>query len=137
MSDYTAKVRSNYFKVKDQDAWQAFCDRHDLTNIMIWDKERQINLYGFMDESVGEGLPTHVYDPKKDEHVETDFPAELAKHLEEDEVAIIIEIGNQKLAYLGGYAIAVNAEGTKVTVSTHDIIDLAEGLGKNVTMPED
>jgi hypothetical protein len=137
MANYIATVRSNYFAVKDPDAWDEFCDKYEFENIMTWNSERQINLYGFMFDAGGTGLPTHFWDEKEEEYIELDFVADLAQHLEEDEVAIVIEIGREKLRFLGGFAIAVNAKGEQRQVELGEIYLLAEELGKNVTLPED
>ena len=128
MANYQGKVRSNYFAVKNADDWVAFCDRFEFESIMMWDSEIQSNLYGFMDGpmSDGRGLPSDIYDEDEDEMVEVDFIAELAEQLDPDAVAIIMEIGWEKMRYFIGIAIAVNAKGDHVSVSLDDIYDKAD-----------
>lgn len=134
MANYVAKVRSNYFKVKDEKAWQKFCDRFDFTNIIdTVDGER---LHGFMDDSFGNGLPTTIYDEKKDEYVEVDFAKELSEHLEDGWVAILVEIGSEKYRYLLGFAVAINSKGESRSVTLDEITERAKELGDHITEPE-
>lgn len=136
MADYVAKVRSNYFGIKNEDAWQAFCDRFDFTNIMVWDKVKKRNLYGFVDNTGGGGLPSVVLDPATDEYVDANFQSELAQHLLDGEVAIVIEVGATKLAHLTGFAFAVNSKGEQRQVSLAEIYEEAKDLGENITPAE-
>lgn len=124
MANYHARIRSNYFKVKDADAFAAFCNRLDLEIIR---DERDPTRYGFMGDS-DQGAPTGYYDPETDQFVEVDFFNELADHLVPGEVAVYQEIGYEKFCFLSGYAVAVNSEGETRTVDIDDIYDLAKEL---------
>lgn len=57
-----------------------------------------------------------------------DFPIALSDHLDPRDVAILFEIGNEKLNYLIGYAIAVNADGVRTKISLDDIASKAQDL---------
>lgn len=52
---------------------------------------------------------------------ELDLAAELAEHLADDQVAIMIEVANAGLKSLYGEAIAVNDKGTKLHIDLEDI----------------
>jgi hypothetical protein len=52
---------------------------------------------------------------------EIDLVAELAQHLPKGEVAVLMEIGAEKLRYLTGIAIAVNYKGRATVVSLDDV----------------
>ena len=54
----------------------------------------------------------------------------------EGEVAVMMEIGNERLRYMTGVAYAINSRGEQATVSLYSIYELAERLGKNVTKAE-
>ena len=58
---------------------------------------------------------------------EIDFYAELAKHLQNGWVAIVMEVGAEKLRYVTGYAVAVNHNGKCCDVSIDRIYQLARG----------
>lgn len=135
MANYVAKVRTNYFKVKDADAWQAFCDRFELTNIV--DNQNGEQLHGFMDNTLGNGIPHLVWDEKEQDHVEIDFLKEMAKHIEDGWVAVIVEIGSEKYRYLLGFAVAVNSKGESRQVTLDEIGERAKGLGDHITEPMD
>lgn len=74
------------------------------------------------------------YDAEKEEEI--DFPRELSKHLAEGDVAIIQEIGYEKMRYFVGYAVAVNSKGKTVTVSLNEIYEHAKNLGNHISLCE-
>ena len=59
------------------------------------------------------------------EDVEVDVIDLVATHLTPGEVAVFQSIGNEKLRYVNGVAVAINADGDRVTVTLDDIYDLA------------
>jgi len=136
MANYVAKVRTNYFKVKDENAWQAFCDRFEFTDI-IQSNEQGEKLHGFMDESMQSGIPCVFWDEDAEGLLEIDFMKELSEQLEDGWVAIVIEIGAEKYRYLIGFACAVNSKNEAVQVTLDDIMERAEELGKHCTHPSE
>ena len=59
------------------------------------------------------------YDVEGD--TEIDLVAELAQHLPKGQIAVLMEIGAEKLRYLTGVAIAVNHKGRVVELTLGDI----------------
>ncbi len=57
----------------------------------------------------------------------------LAAYLKDDEVAVLMEVGSEKLRYLCGFATAVNSKGETVSISLEHIYELARKLGPNIT----
>lgn len=51
-------------------------------------------------------------------------------------MAIVREIGYEKMRYLVGYTVAVNAAGESLEVSLDDIYEAAKRLGKHITACE-
>jgi hypothetical protein len=133
MANYYAFARSNYFRVKDISKFEEFCDSLNLT--VIKDKNES-NLVGFLVEDNDGSLPSYIYNEETDEYEDIDLAEELASHLEEDEVAIFMEVGAEKLRYLVGVAIAVNSKGEIKQVNLGEIYKLADTLGKNITIAE-
>jgi hypothetical protein len=84
-------------------------------------------------------IPDYIYDPENaetiDGNIDIDFAAELSDHLEEGWVAIVQEIGSERLRYLNGYAFAVNWMGTFRSISIEDIKDQARQIGEHVESP--
>ena len=60
----------------------------------------------------------------------------LATHLEEGWVAILQEVGAEKLRYITGYSLAVNHLGETVDIDINNIYQKAENLGRCITRCE-
>ena len=73
---------------------------------------------------------------RKFEYDFDDFLEDLTKHLEENEVAIMIECGAEKLRYITGVAYAINSKGETSTINLNDIYEEANLLGNNITAAE-
>lgn len=123
MADYVSAVRSNYFKVKSLEAFREFCDEYDLEMV-----EGEDGLVAFYKEGLNEGIPETRYDEETADIVPVDFCGELAKHLDENYVAVIREIGREKMRYLIGRTIAVHPSGREITVDLDDIYEKVERL---------
>lgn len=120
MANYYATSRTNTFSVKEPQAFRAWADRLGV-------RIHQRNEAGGFVLDPGEGtdsgaFPSH--DPETDEEI--DFAGQLSAHLAEGNVAVIVEIGSEKLRYLHGHAVAVNSQGKQVHVDLGHIYALAE-----------
>lgn len=131
MANYYSSARTNYFRVKDVDAFNAWAKEYeDNYRVEVVDKEDTFSIL-FDNES---GVPTsREVDGSYDE---IDFMDELSKHLADDEVAILHQAGAEKLRYINGYAIAVNNKSERRVISLDDIYTFAKELGKNVTLAQ-
>lgn len=119
MANYEEQARSNYFKVKNVDKFKEFLEEHYLH--FIEDKK---GLVGFL---AHDGIPS--WNQETDE--EMDFMNLLSKHLADNEVAIIVGNGYEKMRYLSGFAVAVNKKGKTASVNISDIYNKAKRLTKN------
>lgn len=125
MANYYASCRSNYFRVKDATAFRSAMAQVD--GIRIHENERGFCILG--NDGDGAGWPSYRNDPNDDdETVEFDLFGVVAEHLLDNEVAIFMEIGAEKLRYLVGNAVAVNNKGRRREVSLEDIYEKAEAL---------
>ncbi len=117
MANYCATTRSNYFRVKDAAAFEAWCNERNLD---FWTKpiDDHGDFYAISADT-GDCAGWPSYDSDADD--EFDIAGELANHLDPRDVAILFEIGSEKLRYLNGYAVAVHAGGRTVSVSLRDI----------------
>lgn len=123
MANYEAKFRSNYFEVTDAKAFQAFCKRHNLELI---EKE---NRFGFLMSNRTEGgFSPNGWDAEAEE--DTDVLGELCQLLAQGQVAIILEVGNEKMRYLNAQAWVINAEGE---LKHLDLTDLAMEAATTLT----
>lgn len=131
MANYTAYFRSNYFAVKDVAQFQQFCDEFQLE--MITKTDAAQTLYGFLNQGNEGGLPTSRYDEATQDWEDADLLSMLATHLAEDYVAIVMEVGFEKMRYLVGEAHAVNAKGDIISVELDEIYERAASLGQKGT----
>jgi len=130
MANYYASCRTNYFKVKDVNAFQA--DIESIPGIDVIVGSESICILG--DDPDGAGWPAWIHDEETGEDIEIDFFQEVAKHLADGEVAIFMEAGAEKLRYITGFALAINNKGEMETISLQNIYDLAKNL---TDRPED
>lgn len=135
MANYYSTSRTNYFRVKDNDAFNKWAEQFD--GIEIIEKDGTVGLL------FDDGMPTIRLVTQKEENgdeedveVEIDFMDELAEHLADEEVAIFQEAGAEKMRYVSGHAIAINNKKDVRGVTLDDIYTLAKELGKNVSRAE-
>ena len=86
------------------------------------------NLPNFREEELANGQ-TKEYDLD-------DFLKDLSGVIADDWVAVMFEVGAEKLRYVTGVAFAVNSKGEKKVVDLCDIYDTALALGRNITPVE-
>jgi len=128
MANYYSTARSNYFRVKDDPAFEAWC--RSLSLKFLKDPDGEYALFGGEDES---GWPSIRPSENEREDEDVDFPGELARHLHDDYVAVLMEAGHEALRYVTGQAIAINSKGETKTISLDEIYEQARGLGQIVT----
>ena len=137
MANYIAQGRSNYFAVKDEQAFREDIAKCNVELIEHKTEDGQ-TLFGFMDEGYGDGLDTWYAwsgDGIDDQETELTWGDFFQKHLADGWVAIITSIGSEKMRYLNGEATAYNNKGEDKFISISDIVTLASELGENVTPP--
>lgn len=115
MADWYGTARSNYFRVKDPDAFLQWAERHELG---VFKSEERAELFAIHAGDTDKGSwPS--YDMETD--TEFDLLAELAEHLVKGQIAVLMEAGAEKLRYVTGVAVAVNHKGRVVDLSLSDI----------------
>ena len=120
MANYYASARSNYFKVKDAGAFKEWVG--SIPDLGVWEKDGMFAIYDNGGDSCG--WPSWIVNDEG-EDVEIDLAGELAQHPTEDSIAVLIEVGAEKLRYLCGYAVAVNHKGECEDLNLNRIYDLA------------
>ena len=131
MANYYSSARTNYFRVKDVDAFNTWIKEFENGyGVEVVSKEDTFAIL-FDGES---GVPNSREVDGDYDHL--DFMDELSEHLADDEVAILHESGAEKLRYINGFAIAINNKAERRTISLDDIYTLAKELGKNVTLAQ-
>ena len=144
MANYSGYCRSNYFGVQDLQAFDAWVTLFDCSIRAVKRSDGCVSLFA-VDDS---GWPTFrcasapaaarrrpIYEDD-DDVVGCDFHAELAAHLADGHVAVLMEIGHGERHYFVGQAMAMNRQGERVVLSLDDIYERATALGDFITRAE-
>lgn len=126
MANYYGSARSNYFVVKDEEAF--LLDMEKIPGIIIERGKVDASFCVLGDDGDGAGWPSGGYDEDNDVEFEIDIVESVYPHLADDEVAIFMECGAEKLRYVSGYSIAVNNKGETETISLDEIYELGASL---------
>lgn len=138
MANWYGTARSNYFKVKDMAAFNEWVASFDDLKVVTRTLEKDSKEVALGRYQVGEVLvmihpsefsdsgawPSYRTDAEGEE-IDIELTEELVEHLSEGEVAIMMEVGAEKLRYLTGYAQAVAWNGKVITLSIDDIYEQA------------
>ena len=122
MANWYGMSRSNYFRVKNDDAFLAWAAT--LPGVeTISDTEGRHGLLGD-DEGY---WPSWRYEETDDGEVEheIDIIHELAEHLADGEVAVLVRAGHEKSRYATGRSLAFDNSGETVVVDINDVYDRA------------
>ena len=109
MNDYICSIRSNFVRVKDEQAFSDFLERFDCW-LSRDPKDGRVGLFCL--ESVG--TPCRPGDETKDDEPLVDCVEEICEHLCEGEVLIIEEVGREEgfpFFDVAGVAYAYNHKG--------------------------
>ncbi len=130
MANYYESARSNYFFVKDIEAFKSELNGSglEISTKKIGDLT-QVCLLADMEN----GFPFEKYDPDTFDSTELDWADIFKRHLVDNQVAIIMGAGAEKLRYISGWAIAYNNKGESKSINLDDIYDLAKELGSKIT----
>lgn len=112
MADFIGCARTNYFKVKDMDAFKAILSR------IVSEDEIEFFTSDENPELVGFGCSAPIYgilpkDCKREEDVDTnmdELAAELQNVVADDDAIIITEVGHEKLNYVAGGAYIITSK---------------------------
>lgn len=152
MANWYGTARSNYFRVRDLDTFKAALAINFGESIEV---SEGTDLPGSVCllEVDGDGWPV-CFEPCTDftpgaaaglcagcgcEHPAGGAPRRelveelIADHLVEGDVAVLLEVGAEKLRYLTGTAVAVNSRGEQVGLSLDEVYARAAHLGATIT----
>ena len=136
MATYTSTARTNYFRVKDVDAFNKWIKQFTGLDKIVHETQGTVGIL-FDDGVPNVRWETELIEGEEIEsEVEIDFMEELSLHLADEEVAVLQECGSENLRYVNGYAIAVNNKGERREISINKIYDLAKELGSKITRAE-
>lgn len=114
MANWYGKSRSNYFAVKDADAFNALMALYEVEVI-----GNAGGLVGFISKTEFGAIPTREHENEDEDPI--CIIDELVEHLADGHICVIMEIGSEKACYLTGNAIAVSSTGETVQIGLDDI----------------
>lgn len=92
MANYYGQARTNYFAVKDEQAFREDIKNYPVELIERKNEETGETLFGFLDASSdGAGLDNFIWNEETDEDVEIVWEDLFEKHLADGWVAVILE----------------------------------------------
>lgn len=118
MANWYGTCRSNYFAVRDVEAFKEMLPKYEATFIVNND-----GLVGFISNNESGSFPQY-WDEATDE--DSSIVDEIAPHLAENQVCVIQEVGAEKARYLTGKAFAIAWTGETILLTIDDIYALAQ-----------
>lgn len=125
MANYCCAIRTNYFHVKDDEAFRTLMNRvyGCEDSVELWEKKDKDGrtVFGFGVYGGISGLKDSDDDDIDDDSSYEDFIDSLQESVADDDAIIILESGNEKLRCVIGSATIITSSGYKYL----DIINLA------------
>ena len=133
MANFYGSARSNYFQVKNAQAFKGWVQT--VPGLGLWEtdqsqldgtkteEERTLLAHNFgiyADDANSGGWPSMIED-EEGGFQDIDLIAALSPHLADGEVAVLVECGAEKLRYICGNAVAFDNTGKVVQVNLDDI----------------
>lgn len=132
MANYYGQGRTNYFAVKDAEAFLADIAKCNV-QVITRETESGQTLYGFMDNEEGDGIDWFAWSADDDtDEPEVTWGEFFKKHLADGWVAVILNIGSEKYRFLNGEATAYNNKGEDRFISINDFVEHFSVLGDNI-----
>jgi hypothetical protein len=133
MANYYGVGRTNYFAVKDEEAFRAALERFPVEVVTSAEHPGKVAVLDANDD--GGGWNFYDDESEDDGGIEEDVGIVdvMAPHLADGQVAVAMEVGHEEDRYVCGYAVAFNGAGESREVSLSDIYALARDLGTDIT----
>jgi hypothetical protein len=131
MANYYEASRSNYFAVKNLEAFKTAIEMFPIEIVSREEKDGEI-LVGLLGDYEN-GFAWTYYDEDTEDDVEIVWEDIFKEHLADDSVAIFMGVGSEKLRYLSGWAVAYNNKGETRSVDLSSIYELGKELGSKMT----
>jgi len=121
MVNYVGCARSNYFAVKNLEAFEKWMDV--VPGAMLHAAENDVGdaLCCIVFE---EGLPSDRFDDEAEDYVEIDWVGGLQEHLVDGETVVFMEVGHEKMRYLSGNAWAIHSDGRELNLNLVDMYEM-------------
>lgn len=136
MANYYEHARSNYVQVKDLEQFKEFAGKYGAEVVPKDERDPNNQYYALLWGD--SGFQESATDPETGDDAEGDFYTEVAGHLQENSVLVVMGAGHEKLRFVTGWASATDCTGETVWVNIDTIYAKAEKRfkGKEVTAAE-
>lgn len=121
MADSYGAARSNYFLVKDPDAFKAWVASQP--GLKLFTNDGKFGVHTLLEDG---SCPSQVVEESDPFAPEPSFEEVLAPFLADGEVGVLMECASQKNRYVSGSAVAFDNTGKTATLMLSDIYDLAQ-----------
>ena len=118
MSTYYGCCVSNFFKVKDLEKFEEWISKFPELETFGGETKEYV-AFGSMNTGIPEYMPTD----DDEGSIQVEFIIDLYKHLQEGEVAIVQEVGSEKLKCLIGFSVAIDWQGNTKYFSISDVYE--------------
>jgi hypothetical protein len=123
MANWYGTARTNYVRFKDEAAYEAAKELvESCGNTWHRGEQRLVAMISGDDDSGGFNFSRYDEDAEKDVDIAWE---DVAKHLDDDQVLVCMEVGAEKLRYVSGHTSAWNNKGESVELSLRNIYKLA------------
>ena len=133
MANFYGAARSNYFEVKNPQAFLAWVET--VSGLGCWkadpapiqseeseaEKQRRNRIFKVYSTDGDTGCWPSTIEDDNGDFVDFDLVTDMAPHLADGQVAVLMESGAEKLRYVCGNAVAFTNEGKVVQVNLDDI----------------
>lgn len=118
MATYTSVGRTNYFTVRDTAQLEKLLSG---SGIEVVHQEGPGERVALLD---AEGADWQIY-TDDDDYDGIFLPDVISEHLAPGEIAVFQNVGHERMRYVGGQSVAVNAAGEQVVINLGDIYEQA------------
>ena len=132
MEDNQAFAHSNYFRVKDSTKFYQWAATRQLDVITQQKDGETYYSVSSTNQEFG-GWCRLAYDNHSQDHTHVDFEAELATHLQDGSVAVLMEAGILGSRFVKANATAVNSKGEVEELRFDYIYEMGKHLGDEMT----
>lgn len=124
MANWYGTALSNRFTVKDYEAFSADIEHLPLDVHQENCDPNNLTIFAATEDGA---FPTDYYDDESGEYLEADLMGIIQDHITDDSCAILMEVGNEKLRYVTGWACAISSKEINY-VNLDDIYDVADKM---------
>lgn len=132
MANYNCVQRTNYFHVKDPEAFRNLMTKVEAEDLSLWeDKDEagnQIFAFGCYGSIAGIPFRNEEGELETGDESYDDFLTELQKCIEENDAIILIESGYEKLNCVSGFATVITGD----SIEYLDLSRAALGLARRM-----